>query len=132
MTHYKNASTYASAEVPSDVTPVVFNPGMLGPRQLFSYCDLMVEFESPVSAYHNDTTLKTLPAGYQGQSAIIVYNSTSTTDVKSLVHTMINYKVGAVYFDYGSRFDDRGSPTGAYNQLRLDNLETLAGAVLAG
>ena len=109
VTYYKNVSLYAYAKVLSDVTAVVFNPGMLGPQQLFSYCGLMVEFESPVSAYHNDTTLKRLPGGYQGQSAIIIYNSTTATDVESLVHTMINYKLRAAYLEYGSRFDDRFS-----------------------
>ncbi|KAL6713717.1 hypothetical protein ACLMJK_008209 [Lecanora helva] len=131
VTYYRNISSYAYAQVPSDVTPVVFNPGMLGPQKLFSYCDLMVEFESPIVDYHNDTTIKTLPNGYQGQSAIIVYNTTTATDVKSLVHTMAGGGVGAVYFDYGSCFY-QGSPTGCYNQLSSVNLKNLAAAVLAG
>ena len=51
LTYYHNVSAYAYANVPSDVTPVVFNPGSLGPQQLFASCDDMVEFESPLSSY---------------------------------------------------------------------------------
>lgn len=131
MTYYHNVSTYAYAKVPSIVTPVVFNPGSLGPQKLFQYCDFMVEFESQTSDYHNDTTINTLPRGSLGQSALIIYNATASTDVKGLVHTMAADGIGAVYFDYGS-CTYQGSPTGCYNQYGLVALEGLAAAVLAG
>ena len=131
LKYYHNISTYAYANVPSDVTPVVFNPGGLGPTQLFSWCDTMVEFESPLSSYQNVTTIKTFPAGDVGQSAVIIYNATAATDVKSLVHAMAKNGVGSVYFDYGACFY-QNQPTGCYNQLSLVALKGLAAAVLAG
>lgn len=131
LTYYHNISSYAYAKVPSTVTPVVFNPGSAGPIQLFNYCDTMVEFENPLSNYQNLTTIKALPSGYAGQSAIIIYNATETTDVKSLVHTMSTNGVGAVYFDYGACFY-QSTPTGCYNIFSLTNLKLLAATVLAG
>lgn len=131
LTYYHNISTYVYATVPSTVTPVVFNPGAAGPIQLFDYCDTMVEFENALSSYHNVTTIKALPSGYADQSAIIIYNATATTDVKSLVHTMSTNGVEAVYFDYGACFY-QGRPTGCYNVTSLTNLKLLAAAVLAG
>ncbi|KAK4694994.1 hypothetical protein P7C71_g2672, partial [Lecanoromycetidae sp. Uapishka_2] len=133
LTYYHNASAYAYKCVPSDVTPVVFNPGSLGPNALFSYCDTMVEFESPLSSYNNTnaTTIKTLPTAYLSQSAIIIYDTTSATDVQGLVHTMSQYDIGAVYLDPGAcTYKDQ--PTGCYNYLGLTNLEQLAAAVRAG
>lgn len=133
VTYYRNASAYAYANVPSDVTPVVFNPGSLGPTALFNYCDTMVEFESPLASYNNTnaTTIKTLPSAYLSQSTIIIYNTTATTNVQSLVHTMAQYKIGAVYLDPGS-CTYKGQPTGCYNYLGLTNLTQLAAAMMAG
>ena len=131
LTYYHNISNYAYAQVPSTVTPVVFNPGSAGPVQLFNYCNTMVEFENALSNYHNLTTIQALPSGYAAQSALIIYNATATTDVKSLVHTMSTNRVGAVYFDYGACFY-QSNPTGCYNILSLTNLKLLAAAVLAG
>lgn len=121
-TYMRNASAYAYANVPSDVTPVVFNPGSLAPTILFSYCDTMVEFENGLSLYKNDSTIATIPSAYRGQSAIIVYNTTSTANVKSLVHTMAIDGVEAVYFsaDY------------YYNTTNAALLMQLAAAVQAG
>lgn len=83
LTYYHNASVYAYAKVPSTVTPVVFNPGDLGPTQLFQYCDTMVEYESPLASYNNTdaTTIKSLPSNYLDQSAIIINNATASTNV---------------------------------------------------
>ena len=122
-TYMHNASTYAYATVPSDVTPVVFNPGSLAPTQLFDYCDTMVEFENTFANYKNDTTIKTIPSGYRGQSAIIV-NSTpvKTANIASLVHTMAYYGVEAVYF----------SADCCYNAFDKTLLMALAAAVQAG
>ena len=122
-TYMSNASTYAYDTVPSDVTPVVFNPGSLAPTQLFSYCDTIVEFENTFANYKNDTTIKTIPSGYRGQSAIIV-NSTpvKTANIASLVHTMAVYGVEAVYF----------SADCCYNAFDKTLLTALAAAVQAG
>ena len=132
LTYYHNISNYAYAKVPSQVTPVVFNPGSLGPQQLFQWCDYMVEFESPLSLYQGQTTINTFPAGYVDESTIIIYNATAATNVKSIVHTMAVDGVGQVYVDYGACFMSDGYPTGCYNQLSLVNLKGLAAAVLAG
>ncbi|MCJ1453224.1 hypothetical protein MMC28_003570 [Mycoblastus sanguinarius] len=131
VTYYHNASAYAYEQVPSDVTPVVFNPGSLGPQQLFQYCDTMVEFESPLSSYQGVTTIKTIPSGYADQSAILVYNATATANVNSLVHTMAQNGVEAVYIDYGY-CTYKGGITGCYNSFNLAYLKQLAAAVMAG
>ncbi|KAL9124860.1 MAG: hypothetical protein Q9175_008166 [Cornicularia normoerica] len=121
-TYMHNASAYAYANVPSDVTPVVFNPGSLAPTALFSYCDTMVEFENALAEYANDTTIATIPSAYRDQSAILVYNTTATADVKSLVHTMALDGVEAVYFTSDC----------CYNALNGALLMQLAAAVQAG
>lgn len=121
-TYMNNASAYAYATVPSDITPVVFNPGALGPTQLFDYCDTMIEFEGAFSSYKNDTTIATIPSGYRDQSAIIVHDTPSTANVKSLVHTMALDGIEAVYF----------SADCCYNSSSSTLLTTLAAAVQAG
>jgi hypothetical protein len=129
--YYRDISRYAYGQVPSDVTPVVFNPGELGPSQLFQYCNTMIQFEGSTQTYNNDTTIKSLPSAYLGQSAIIVYDATAITDVKSLVHTMARDGIEAVYFDYGY-CTYKGSITGCYNQTGLVDLKQLVEAVQAG
>lgn len=121
-TYMHNASAYAYATVPSDITPVVFNPGSLAPTQLFSYCDLMVEFENSFANYKNDTTIATIPNAYRDQSAIIIYNTPTTANIKSLVHTMAIDGIGAVYF----------SKDCCYNSFDPTLLSQQAAAVQAG
>ncbi|CAD6581726.1 MAG: hypothetical protein ASARMPREDX12_000648 [Alectoria sarmentosa] len=122
-TYMHNASAYAYATVPSDITPVVFNPGALAPTTLFSYCDTMVEFEDFSSSYQNATTIATIPSAYRGQSAILVHNTMgTTTNVKSLVHTMAQDGIEAVYFTSDC----------CYNALNGTLLMQLAAAVQAG
>ncbi|CAF9941104.1 hypothetical protein IMSHALPRED_002425 [Imshaugia aleurites] len=120
-TYMQNASAYAYANVPSDITPVVFNPGSLAPTGLFSYCDTMVEFENTQSSYKNQTTINTIPSAYRDQSAILVYSIT-TANVSSLVHTMALDGVEAVYFTSDC----------CYNSLNGTLLMQLAAAVQAG
>ncbi len=117
-----NASAYAYATVPSAITPVVFNPGALAPTQLFSYCDTMVEFENAFSSYKNDTTIATIPAAYRAQSAIIVYNTPTSANIKSLVHEMAITGIEAVYF----------SADCCYNSFSYTLLTQLAAAVQSG
>ena len=122
-TYMSNASAYAYATVPSDVTPVVFNPGALAPTKLFSYCDTMVEFENTFANYKNETTIETIPEDYRGQSAIIVNDTpVKTADIASLVHTMAVDGVEAVYF----------SADCCYNAFDKTLLMELAAAVQAG
>ena len=126
FTYMENASNYAYSQVPSDVTPVIFNPGTLAPTQLFSYCDTVVEFENLYTSYNNVTTIKTIPSGYRDQSAILVTNTPETTaPIASLVHTMASYGIEAVYFTTD------GAPN-AYQIYDLDLLEQTAAAVAAG
>ncbi|KAK0516426.1 hypothetical protein JMJ35_001029 [Cladonia borealis] len=126
FTYMQNAANYAYSQVPSDVTPVVFNPGALAPTQLFSYCSTMIQFENVYSLYNNATTIKTIPSAYRGQSAILVTNTLETTaPIGSLVHTMAYYGIEAVYFTP----DENPS---AYHTFDLDLLEQIAAAVAAG
>ena len=125
-TYMKNASSYAYAQVPSDVTPVIFNPGALAPTQLFSYCDTMIEFENLTSSYQNDTTIESIPSGYRAQSAILVTNTPETNaPIASLVHTMASYGIEAVYFT-------TDEAPNAYQIYDLDLLKQTAAAVAAG
>lgn len=121
-TYMHNASAYAYATVPSDITPVVFNPGALAPTTLFSYCDTMVEFENVSSIYENDSTIATIPSAYRGQSAIVVHDTAPSTNVKSLVHTMAVDGIEAMYFTSDC----------CYNALNGTLLMQLAEAVQAG
>lgn len=121
-TYMHNASAYAYSTVPSDITPVVFNPGTLAPTQLFSYCDLMVEFEGSFSNYQNETTIETIPSEYRDQSAIIIHDTPTTANIESLVHTMALDGVGAVYF----------SRDCCYNSFDSTLLMQQAAAVQAG
>ena len=126
FTYMQNAASYAYAQVPSDVTPVIFNPGALAPTQLFSCCDTMIQFENVTSAYKNDTTIKTISSAYRGQSAILVTNTPETGAlIASLVHTMAYYGIEAVYFTPDE------NPT-AYHTFDLDLLKQIAAAVAAG
>ena len=126
FTYMQNASAYAYSQVPSYVTPVIFNPGTIAPPQLFSYCDTMIEFEDLYSLYKNATTIKAVPSSYRAQSALLVTNTPETTaPIASLVHTMAYYKIGAVYFTT----DENPS---AYRIFDLDLLEQIAAAVAAG
>ena len=82
----------------------------------------MVEFEDSFSNYKNDSTIATIPAGYRGQSAIIVNSTPKTANVQSLVHTMAQDGVEAVFF----------SADCCYNAFDSTLLMKLAAAVQAG
>lgn len=97
-TYMQNASSYAYATVPSDTTPVVFNPGSLAPTVLFNYCDTMVEFENAYSSYKGATTIGSIPSAYRGQSAILVYGTPTTANITPLLHPMAAAGIEAVYF----------------------------------
>jgi len=121
LRYMRNAANYAYAQVPSDITPVVFNPGQVSPTQYFQMADTLVEFEGYYSAYNNQTTINTFPSGYKPQSAIIVHSSTATTaQLSSLVHNIIVNQIGGVYFTTDC----------CYNSL--SSLAAFAAAVAAG
>ncbi len=63
---------------------VVFNPGTIAPTQLFSYCDTMVEYENSLANYQSDVIQK-IPSIYRGKSALQVYSTPETADVKRYV-----------------------------------------------
>ncbi|KAL8810054.1 MAG: hypothetical protein Q9200_002887 [Gallowayella weberi] len=121
-TYYQRASAYAYAKVPSAVTPVVFNPGAPAPAKLFDYCDTMVQYENSLQLYNDLTTIKTFQPGFNDQTAIIIYNTPSTTDVKSRVHTMAQQGIQAVYFGVDC----------CYHVFSGQLLASVASAVLAG
>ena len=126
FTYMQNASEYAYAQFPSDIKPVIFNPGTPAPTQLFSYCDTMIEFENLYSLYNNATTIMTIPSGYRDQSGILVTNTPETTaPIASLVHTMAYYGIEAVYFT-------TDEARNAYQIYDLDLLDQIAAAVAAG
>ncbi|KAL8687651.1 MAG: hypothetical protein Q9218_006238 [Villophora microphyllina] len=96
--YYKKAADYAHAHVPSEVTPVIFNPGAPTPAQLFDYADTIVQYENTFSSYRDVATIATFQPGFNDQTAVIVYNTPSTADVKSLVRSMVQQGIQAVYF----------------------------------
>lgn len=122
LTYYQNASSYAYANIPSAVTQVMFNPGMLASAQLFHFCDTMIEFENPFSNYQNETTIDTIPSADRAKSGIMIYDFPTTADVCSLVHTMAEDGVGAVYMGTDC----------CYKTYDETLLKELAAAVLAG
>ncbi|CAL8581170.1 hypothetical protein XPA_006873 [Xanthoria parietina] len=121
-TYYRRAAAYVTTKIPSDVTPVVFNPGASTPAQLFDYADTVVQFENPFSAYQDGATIGTFQPGFNDQTAIIVHSTPSTADLKSLVRTMVQQGIQAVYFGVDC----------CYNVFSGQLLSALASAVLAG
>ena len=47
--YYQQAAAYAYSTIPSDTTPVVFNPGTKTPDQLFAYADTIIQYEGKLS-----------------------------------------------------------------------------------
>lgn len=118
--HMQSVSSYAYKTVPSAITKVVFNPGAIAPKQLFRYCDILVENEDSYSSYRSATTIKSIPSHYRSQSAILAYNFPRAANVASLVHTMKSYGIGAVYFTADC----------CYNAVNRGLLARIASAVL--
>jgi hypothetical protein len=124
--YYYNVTRYAYATVPTDVTPVILNPGALANVACFGYCDTMIEFENAQVYYKNQTTINTIPSGYQDQSAILIHNSTATAaTVTSLVKQMSSSSIEAVYFTTDCCYN-------AINLTLLQNLVTAVAAVISG
>lgn len=119
-TYYKNASAYAYANVPSDVTTVVFNPGAACPAKYFSYADFIVEYEQYYTNYSSPGTIQTFTSGYNNQAAILLHNTSLTANLTTLVHPMITAGIGAVSV----------CPDGLYGDLSL--LKNLTAAIKKG
>ncbi|KAL8786440.1 MAG: hypothetical protein Q9213_002756 [Squamulea squamosa] len=120
--YYKKVADYAYAKVPSTVTPVIFNPGARAPAQLFDYADTILQYENAFSSYKDVTTINTFQPGFNAQTAIVIYNTPSTADIKSSVHTMVQQGIQAVYYGVDC----------CYHVFSGQLLSQLASAVLAG
>ncbi|KAL8752954.1 MAG: hypothetical protein Q9184_005567 [Pyrenodesmia sp. 2 TL-2023] len=94
--HYAALAAHAREKIPGG--KVVFNPGYRAPVQLFEYCDTMVEFEDSLANYVSQGILGQIPAGFEGKSAVQVYDTPEGTDVGALMGEMAGKGLGAVYF----------------------------------
>ncbi|KAI4180070.1 MAG: hypothetical protein LQ346_007064 [Caloplaca aetnensis] len=121
-TYYQRAADYAYAKIPSAVTPVIFNPGAVAPAQLFNYADTIVQYENAFSLYQDVTTINKFQAGYNDQTAIVIYNTPSTANIQSLVHSMVQQGIQSVYFGIDC----------CYHVFNGQLLSSLASAVRAG
>lgn len=120
--YMRNVSSYAYKTVPSQVTPVIFNPGAIIDTTYFGYCDTMIEYEGSFAKYANQTTINMIPSAYLKQTAIVIYSTSGTANVKSLIHTMSVDAVEAVYFTSDC----------CYNAINGTLLNQVAAAVAAG
>lgn len=98
----KNIAAYAYSTIPSDVTPVVFNPGNPAPGSFFNYSDTVVGFENTYAAYKDPTTLKAVTSngGKMAQTAVLMHDtpkSLSTSTINTLVGNLKKNNVGFVY-----------------------------------
>jgi len=120
MTYMHNASTYAYATVPSDITPVVFNPGVNPPSQFFNWADTILDFENSYANYQNYTTIKAIPN--HPQSAIVLHDVPESAPIANLVHTMAYYGIEATYLTNDC----------CYNAIDTTVLNALVAAVKKG
>ncbi|MCJ1276917.1 hypothetical protein MMC21_004724 [Puttea exsequens] len=129
-TYMENAAAYANTTMPSQDTPIVFNPcTQIAPSPLFDYCDTVIEFESPYSDYTKngkDATgadvIASIPNDARAKSAFIVYSTPSGVDVTSMVQAIAAGGIEAVYFGADC----------CYHVLDGVLLKQLAAAVRAG
>ena len=121
-TYYQRATAYAYNKVPSSTTPVILNPGAPAPAQLFRYADTILQYEQSLQNYRNGTTIDTFAPWYNQQTGVVVHTTSSTATVASLVHTMAQRGVQAVYFGVDC----------CYHVFSADLLQLVASAVLAG
>lgn len=71
------------------------------PESTASYAntDSIITCETGYASYRNQTTIDKIPSGFEDQSAVLVHDfNGSTSTSKSLVHTLVQNGVGAVYF----------------------------------
>ena len=120
--YYQKAGTYAYNKIPSDVTPVVLNPGAAAPAPLFKYADTVLEYEGTLQGYKDGVTIDGFTKGYNSQAAVVIHDTTDTAAVKSQVHTMALRGVQAVYYGVDC----------CYHVFSASLLSLVASAVLAG
>ena len=96
--HARSSMKSSSSSSSSSSPHVVFNPGYRASTQLFSYADTIVEFEDSCANYMSEGIIDQIPAGFRGQSALQIYDTAEGTDVTSLITTMKQKSIQAVYF----------------------------------
>ena len=119
-TFYGDISAYARNYMPSNITPIIFNPGTpaitSGEQKYFDYCDTMVEFEDSASNYKNETTLDLIPTAHKAQSAVILHTFVGgDAIVESHVNTMTANGIEAMYLTSDCCYN-------AVNQTLLEQL----------
>ncbi|KAK4695269.1 hypothetical protein P7C71_g2461, partial [Lecanoromycetidae sp. Uapishka_2] len=120
--YYQQAAAYAHSTMPSKPAPVVFNPGTTAPDQLFAYADTIVQYEGQLSTYKDTATISTFNQAFDQQTAIVIYDTTTTANVKTYVHDMAVNGIEAVYFGVDC----------CYGVFSLDLLNLVASAVYTG
>lgn len=101
---------------------MVLNPGLPAPAPLFNHADTILQYENPLSNYQDGTTIATFTPWKNAQTAIFVHTTTSTANVRNLVHGMATKGIQAVYFGVDC----------CYHVFSKDLLDLVASAVLAG
>ncbi|KAL8961661.1 MAG: hypothetical protein Q9193_001817 [Seirophora villosa] len=96
--YYRQAAEYVKDNLPSNVSPVVFNPGTSAPAQLFDYADTVVQYENAFSSYRDKETIAAFQPGFNDQTGIIVHTTPNNADVNSLVRSMVEEGIQSVYF----------------------------------
>ena len=95
--YYQTIAAHARSSFKSSAH-VVFNPGYRAPTQLFSYADTIVEYEDSLANYEGKGIIDQIPAQFRDQSALQIYSTPEGTDVASLISTMAQSGIEAVYF----------------------------------
>ena len=95
--YYETVAAHARSSMNTSAH-VVFNPGYRAPTQLFSYADTIVEFEDSLASYQSEDIIDQIPTQFRGQSALQIYSTPEGTDVGSLISTMAQSGIEAVYF----------------------------------
>ena len=120
--YYQQAAAYAHSTMPSKPAPVVFNSGTVAPDQLFAYADTIVQYEGKLSNYKDTATISTFNQAFNQQTAIVIHDTTTTTNVKTYVHDIAVKGIEAVYFGVDC----------CYHVFSKDLLNLVASAVSAG
>ena len=81
-----------------------------------------MQYEGKLLRYKDTATIATFDQAYTDQTAIVIYSTTSTANVKSHVHDMAVKGIEAVYFGVDC----------CYHVFSLDLLNAVAAAVAAG
>ena len=77
---------------------MTFNPGTVTPTEYFDYCDTMVEFEGSLSDYQSQNPVQKVPEQYHAKTGLLIYDTPTDTDVRSMVQAAASEGIGAIYF----------------------------------